>query len=797
MHSQYHGYSQVIDKSNPHNLKTALQFLTIVDHEEVAIQVEIEAKSIPLDTLPGKTLQNVFNNSKNLKTKARSHITKSLNVVKNTIPSFKPTIKSTIQLKTIDVEFIGLVDSSYSATGSFAYLGNITALSNWSIGTIPVSFAFSNQSWSDLDVNRLLGSVRFDKDQYLQDLKKKLSKYDPAKFLQMPAEIAQKLAEQARMALSTDLQNLNDSYKGLLGQELASITGLQNLPAIDAKSLRKKLLSTGFVQQVLEKEQLLLLLQEKINTGEKINRQEFTSLQQEVMKLKAVRDFIAKIEEHQKKWESSGLLKKIKETGLLRTDKIRQMINDPSTIRKMAKEYLSLQGLERMFLNLNRMDIGQAPLNLSPLSFKGFLNNGIITEFLNKGKSVLLMLGRHRDLNSILDYNFNGSLNANNGFASAARIELSRSNQSSSQVLVSSFNQSLQNLIAPFDASAFRRTVVTTITSDRSIGQRGLLSIELSRSATQYRNQGNASDSTRVSGNPLAAIFSGEDLFANTAIGMKYSDEFPKTGLSYQINFNKLGNGYNNPGNSFLSNGTTEIGIATRKSLLKNRLIVSARTNNRVFSFDGAGNSQWTTKNTLVDARWKMKKGQYLGFRYQPTKMTKSNLGAKQLLSSTMRFSLDANLSARFNKATYRNLITLSYQESFYAGFGGNKSNSIMINCFQNLNLGKNLLYLNTSYSNVENNPGIFYLNTSALAEAGFTYQLFEKVTASSSLNFNSIKGWYNQFGIRQSLNGQLGEKISLNLFINAGKNFSVRQPVWEKPIRADLALRYFFGSRE
>jgi hypothetical protein len=759
----------------------------------------INLKALQPDSIPKAAFRLVTNTGLSSFKQFKNSLVDSLRPFKSILGELKEAYKNPVKLNRAEAEYTGMFDSSYLYNNTAAYLGNFNLSSDWTIANIPATINILNQSWSDINNNYNRVSVKFDKENYLNSIKKKLSgKFDPASLLQLPADAAQKMVEQAKNIFNSELSSLNDKYGGMLTNELSAFTGIKNLSTIDINSLRQKFLNPDFIKQVLGKQNLLATLQEKINSGEKINQQDFITLQNEVVKLKAVQDLIGKVEEHKSKWESSGLLKKIKESELLRKDKIMQLVNDPSSIRKMAKQHLSLKGLQRMFLNINRLDVGQNALSLSPVSFRSFLSNGAVTEFLNKGKSILLMVGKYKDFNSILDYNFSANLFSGNGIAKAARIELGKSKISSSHLSVSSFNQSLLNSIIPSNAADFRKILVTTVSNQFLLGQKGQVSFDLSRSASQYQHPVNATDSTLPNKNTLSGILSGDNLFANTAIAIKYSDEFPLNGLSYQFSFNKVANGYSNPGNSFLSNGSTELGLNFRKTFLKNKIQVSVRANGREYKFSENDNRKWRSIYLTLDARWKMKKGQYMALRYQPTRMVRIEDLSKQVVTSIERLSFDANLYKRFNKTSYRNLVTLSYQSSSYAFIqSASKTSSFLLNSFQNISIGKNLLYVNSTYNKASNQSGFVYLNTSFLTEAGYTYQLFRKLSASSGVTYNSITGWFRQLGVRQTLSGQLGEKFSVNIYIDARKNLAVYQSLWNQPIRADIALRYSFGNNE
>ena len=334
---------------------------------------------------------------------------------------------------------------------------------------------------------------------------------------------------------------------------------------------------------------------------------------------------LVKIEEHKSKWESSGMMKKIKEFELLKKNKISQLINDPSFIRKKAKEQLSLKGLQRLFLNVNRLNIGRDALSLSPMSFQHFLQNGISTEWLNnKGKTFMLVAGKQKDINSVLDQGFTNNLFSNNGQVRAARIGLGSSGISTSHLSVSSFEQTMNALSGmPFNTNEFRKIMVTTISNQLNIGQRGSIEVDLSRSATTYRQDDNTADTILKSKNNFSRILSSKNFTDNTALSLKYADENTEKGLSYQFSFSKVANGYNNPGSSFLAGGSTELGSQIRKSFLKNRMQVSFRANLRDYKFNDELDSRWRNVYMVMDAKWRMRKGQFIGLRYQPNRMVR------------------------------------------------------------------------------------------------------------------------------------------------------------------------------
>jgi hypothetical protein len=200
----------------------------------------------------------------------------------------------------------------------------------------------------------------------------------------------------------------------------------------------------------------------------------------------------------------------------------------------------------------------------------------------------------------------------------------------------------------------------------------------------------------------------------------------------------------------------------------------------------------------LLDVKWKMKKGQYIAFRYQPMKMLRKENSSKRPVSSLERIAVDASLYRKFGRLAYRNFFSLSGQWNSYSPdpAATMKNSSVTISSFQHLLLGKKMVYINMNYTHADNSAPQLFLNSSFYAETGYSYQLLKNITASSGLIYNNSAGWYRQAGIRQTISGQLGEKVSINIYVDMKKNLRVFHPLWDDPVRADMSLRYIINNK-
>ena len=387
---------------------------------------------------------------------------------------------------------------------------------------------------------------------------------------------------------------------------------------------------------------------------------------------------------------------------------------------------------------------------------------------------------------------FVNNILSNSGLAKAVQFGLGGNQTSHSHVSLSSFQQSMAPLNGLSFVNAIRQVLVTTISNQISIGQKGSLATELSRSATNYNN----TDSGRNKSD-IQKIFSGNDLLQNLAFAIKYEDEYPGVDLSYQFHVNHTANGYNNPGNIFLNHGSNEIGISARKLFLNKKLQFSLRTDVREYKYNEQLDNKWRNLYSVLDVKWKMRKGQYFGLRYTPNKMVQINGDDKFKVTSISRLAAEASLSKKISSVYYRNYINLSYQKNSYeSGIGPFLNRSLIFSSYQSLTISRKIIYVNLNYNSSNNNSQFAYFNTSLNTEAGTSYILFGKINGSSALGYNSVQKWYQQIGIRQTLSGQLGSRFNLQLYVDARKSLKLYQPLLYGLLRTEISLQYSLKNK-
>lgn len=708
--------------------------------------------------------------------------------------------KNPIALNGASASYSTISNSAYLASSGQNHYGNWNVNSSWAIASIPFTIQFNNQNWNDLTTNNFSNlAAQFDKESYLNQIKKSLKgKFNADQFLNsdLRSQI-EGIKTNAESVLKKDLENINQTFDGALNDKIHQLGDLKGMLTKDMATVREQMLNSEYIKSISEKENALIELQNKKNTGQPVNENELKELEKEVANIKGVNALLQKIEEQKNKWQSSGLLTKIKQMELLDGKQVEKTLKEPGTIATLAKQHLQLNGLQKLFLKIKELNIGQNTLSTSPLSVQHLINKGINTDFLNNNKSFLLGIGKLKTINSVLDQPFSGSILSNDGLAKMISFGVGKPSSSQSHISLMTYNQSLGSINSIPGISglpgygSFRNTVVTTISNEVPVGEKGSITAEFSRSASSY-GQSIISDSTLQDRKAIQKILNTDNFFNNMAFAVKYEDDLYDKGINYGLHLNMTSKGYTNPGNTFLNSGGKEFGFNVRKYLWNRKLQASIRSDLREFNYSEEADNKYRNLYTVMDVRLQLKRGQSLGIRYMPNKMVRIENGRKSITTSLNRLSADATIAQKIGSNYYRNNITLSWQKNGYAlGTGFVNNTTLTFSSFQNITVKQKLLFLNLQYDYANNNSQYVYFNSSLLTEAGMTYLVLKKISLSSSISYNSISGWYSQVGFKQTISSELNDRFNLNLFVDARKNIAVYQPLLYGLFRADISIHY------
>lgn len=643
------------------------------------------------------------------------------------------------------------------------------------------------------NLNRI--SFRYDREEYLENLKRKLKdKFNPEDYLTAIKDPVEMMKTMAEKALRNEFDNLKSQFAGLLDDKINQVGNLQDLFLKDIGRLRQQLLSPEWLKKLNDAQQLAAQLQNRINTGEPTDEQQFTQVKNEIRKYRGVQELVTVLETHSKKWQQSGLIQKIKESGLLKKEMIRKIINDPGMIRKIAKQKLDLNSLQRLFLSITKLNAGQSTADFSRMLTGNTLLNGLNAGFLlNNNRSLGVMAGTQRTFNSVMDLPFTNNIFNSNNTMTGLRLMSGPGNNSIISLLA--FQTNNYNLFPLAGFALPRRSVVAGISRQFAINKTSWIETELSKSSGYFLNELNG-DSANIN-RKFSDLFGSGDFLKSLAASVNYSGYFEEIDLSNETFIKYSGIRYDNPATAFVPAGTIEAGTGVRKSFYKKKLQLHARTQWREYKFSETSGRRWRNTHHFIDVKWRMKRGQSLSLRYQPAKSVTVSAGEKKLNFVTERLAAAATIAAKARSFQYRNYLTLAWQRNKYGSqsalFSGNQS--LQITSLQNFIIGSQSFYTNIAYNRTNSPSAFIFFNTSFSADAGVSYMIGKNLSASSSLNYNSVKGWYRQVAYRQSLAGQVGKKINMDLYLDIGKNVKLLQPLPYSLFRAEWSVQYMFNQ--
>jgi hypothetical protein len=290
-------------------------------------------------------------------------------------------------------------------------------------------------------------------------------------------------------------------------------------------------------------------------------------------------------------------------------------------------------------------------------------------------------------------------------------------------------------------------------------------------------------------------MFSGNDFFKTLGVSMDFTNEYPKIHLNQELKFSSAASDYANPGNAYLFSGMKELSSSLQKTFLDGKYSILLRNGYTDFLTGPLTDQRFVQYNNLLDARWKMKKGNYLSLKYQPSWSNIVDSGQHTRVGMIQRVSTDLNYNKRIGRHQLHTFTSLAYVRNSFADSIATEPpisvNSLQLNNMISWSLKAAQVYLSNTAVYTPQNSAYVYLNSTWTTEGGYMYPLGTKIQASSGLNYVTVTDWYRQVGLKQSFTGNLTSKLYLNLNVDLGKNLAVYQPYPIPTIRGNIMLSY------
>lgn len=351
--------------------------------------------------------------------------------------------------------------------------------------------------------------------------------------------------------------------------------------------------------------------------------------------------------------------------------------------------------------------------------------------------------------------------------------------------------KSATNFLSP--ATLPKTNSAFTLSQDFKFQEFGKLTLEVSKSSTQYANMTiiTPMGGTAISNNLLGNYFR-DDFLQTLSLGANHAIEDKKTGLSSNMFFSYSGLGFQNPGSQSLGNRGMRFGGNAKKFFFKNKLSLSVRGDLKHTPINAETNAHWANFNAQLDSRFRISKKTSLNIKYIKNGINKAG-EQNEMVYQTEKFQADFTGSYKLMGFNSFSFISLGRQNMLIPQ-STQPSNFMSINytqtvLFEGFNLSGNLFY-NKDFSSTT------LLGNMTNADLSCQYNLNERLSLSSGLTYLDNQQSARQFGIKQNIQLQLGKHFDISAYLDIRKNLITPQfPDLFSANRGDFSVRYYFGK--
>jgi len=428
------------------------------------------------------------------------------------------------------------------------------------------------------------------------------------------------------------------------------------------------------------------------------------------------------------------------------------MQNDQNT-GTMAGKLLQMSFLQKMMMNMKSLKAGSVG------DSSGLFMNGIAGSFLKGNKAFSLLAGKSDEM-GIQDVGLQSATGKTS--YSMQGLSLGKGATSFSALNASAKTQSTNS---GFNTSALSRNVfVGSVAEKVSLGSLGYLDVTLSKSSSTYGSSDAAGLSKSAAGQMM------DDLWATASVGLALNGSVKEWGLTHKVYVNYSGLGYVNPGAPFASRGTKQYGFLLKRTWLKNKAMVSVRTDIRDLAVSALTGDKRKSLTYAVDARYRFTKKVTLSMNLLQSSLWEDSSGYKYTAYMNRKISFSSQVNGKVNGKVFSNNATLGLQQLEYLQPAAPvKSLFLNAGSTQTLMAGPGMVVTSLLYNRDINNAAIY--NNLLNVDAGYQYVLWQKASCISSLIYMNSTGVVEQIGVRQQVASQLYKRWSVSISADVRHN--------------------------
>lgn len=642
----------------------------------------------------------------------------------------------------------------------------------------------------------------FDHEQYLRALKDKtLNKIKPETVLANLLGKISKVRGQYENVLKSEISKVKEQYESEFQTVLDLPANITDLEATDMASLRAVLLNekvTGDFRTGSD-------LQQQLIAGSGFNKLHIDSLQKSALgrikKLEALEKIFDKVKSWKSKYDTNPLVQELKNHLPFTSANYSSFLNKPGNLAEVIKKQSNISGIQRLFLNVTKLDLGTSPVSAGQLNIESVMNKGVNTEYTGKHSSAGIIAGTGSgNINQWLQAGLTGFVS--NEYSSLIGMKIGTGWKSSFQQSLSvnffdfNINRDLVNndpslLQSAYAATPSRRDAVITWQSSVAISPRHKLEVDISKSFGSYGKNLNE-DSSVTTINSNKDLLGGQGT-SNYAASIFYEGEISATNL--QVTLKKAGLGYSNPGSVFVRRGETRIGVSLGRKFLRSKLNIRYKADYRHQYFDPAKTFTYNNFSNFMQLGYRLKRNNRfaLTLRHNTYGFNNSTLTPK-----INGYSLGLQGSANYNFRLFGNRLinyaSVNRQTFDMPMINGEKyvSQTWLLTHSSSLLLKKNLVTLTLMMN--QSNSSDYYFNTSYFnTELAYAYQVGSMCRFSTGIGYYSNSGWNRQLGIAQQISATVLKKIEVALDISLRKAVQVKRKELSEQAFITSSINYRF----
>jgi len=358
---------------------------------------------------------------------------------------------------------------------------------------------------------------------------------------------------------------------------------------------------------------------------------------------------------------------------------------------------------------------------------------------------------------------------------------------------VGSYDKQFSRSIQQLSTALPKNNLVFTISQNLNIAKLGKLTLDISKSATQYKNLNSIGpDRIAIDKSGMGNYFR-DDFLETMSVGVNHGIDSKKMGLNSNVYFNYAGIGFQNPGQQGFANMNMRFGANIKQNLFKNKLSIYLKTDVKNTPISAENDAHWRNYTIQLDSRIRLSKSYSLNLKYIENGVNKVNDLSLPVYHS-QKIQADFNANYKIGSHYSFSHITLGKQNIVSPGILQQPN-------FLTLNYAQSLLFKDFSLSG-----NVFYnreLNTSTIlgnminADAACQYTILRTFNLSTGLTYLDNQNIAKQVGVRQNVQLMLKKHFDVNAFLDLRKNLiNPLYPDLFSTGRAEFSIRYYLDRQ-